>query len=436
MSETKQLLDRAGRSAPSAGFEIDDLRERQRRRDRRQRVGAGTVALALTLLAAVSALSIARGPGSSSTTAADGDAEALPAASVAPLVAGDGEWYYRAILLSLDAGSSSPSSLDATYWWSPSDDSGRIAVTATENYGIDAGRFDAGSFPNHNGIDVSAFPLERDALTSYLLERSAETGTSPAPLVTPPPDGAPRDGQLWRAITDLLGEPRVTPTVRAALLDVAAGLQGSHLTVDSTDPFGRPAHVIEFGNWGGDEIERLYVDPATHELLTWTRTSAGDSDPRMYYVVENAGVTSSVDATIDPSSGTIPPTGRSLDDLRALGAAVSTGVGSAPVENIPQRCSQGGPDLTLTRSPAGYDADCFVVEAGVPVTITFRVEDDGSGALSLRSRSDGEIVFVGDPVSGPGEITYRVPALGWVDGGSNEYVVRDGDIVVGTLYVR
>jgi hypothetical protein len=112
-------------------------------------------------------------------------------------------------------------------------------------------------------------------------------------MVTPPPEGAPRDGQMWRAITDLLQDPHVTPTVRAALLDVAAGLKGARLEVGGVDPVGREADVVVFGNWGGELIERLYVDPASHDLLAITWTSSIADQPFQYFIVERAGVTGS-----------------------------------------------------------------------------------------------------------------------------------------------
>jgi hypothetical protein len=182
--------------------------------------------------------------------------------------------------------------LAATFWWAP-DGSGRIEADRVHNYGIHAGTFGPTEFPNPNGIDVSTFPTETAQLTRFLLDRSAPDGASPVPLVTPPPDGAPRDGQIWRAITDLLQDPHVTPRVRAALLDVAAGLQGARPGLGGIDPVGREADVVIFGNSGGELIERLYVDPASHDLLAITWTSEIADRPFQYYVVERAGVAAS-----------------------------------------------------------------------------------------------------------------------------------------------
>lgn len=325
MSDTKLLLERAGRSAPDVAFGLDEFRRLRERRDRVRRIRAGAVGLTLAVVAATVAFTAlgggeARNPdGEYASTGAT-----LPPATRSPLVASPGELYYRAVLLvrdgcpeELGTCSGADVRLDATFWWSPDDDSGRIAVDDAQAYGIEGGHFGPGTFPNHNGIDVSEFPLEPGALTEFLLERSAENGRSPAPLVTPPPEGAPRDGQLWRAITDLLADPHVTPTVRAALLDVAVAVQGTTLETDIVDPTGRPAHTIVFGNWGGKLEERLYLDPDTHELLGWTTSSPGGTIIEIY-LVQHAGVVDSTETGLEPDAGSVPSTLLSTQDLVAM----------------------------------------------------------------------------------------------------------------------
>jgi hypothetical protein len=314
MSDTKHLLERAGRSAPDVPFGLDEFHRLRERRDRVRRIRAGAVGLTLAVVAVTVAFTALQGGAPRDTDSPYASTGAtLPPATRSPLVAAPGQQYYGAVLLA----SEGHVRLDATYWWSPEDDSGRTVVDDAQAYGIEAGRFGPGAFPNHNGIDVSDFPLEPDALTEFLLARSAEDGASPAPLVTPPPEGGPRDGQLWRAITDLLVDPHVTPTVRAALLDVAAGVQGTTLEADVVDPAGRPAHAIAFGNWGGDSEERLYVDPDTHELLAWT-TSSSDGALIEIYLVQHAGVVDSTETGPEPDGGSVPLTLLSTADLVAM----------------------------------------------------------------------------------------------------------------------
>jgi len=326
MSDTKQLLERASRSAPDVAFGVDEFRRLRERRDRLRRIRAGVVGLTLAVVAATVAFTALQGGEASDT---DGQyastGTTLPPATRSSLVAAPGELYYRTVLF-VRAGCQAELvegcygeavRLDVTSWWSPDEDSGRIAVDDAQAFGIEAGRFGPGEFPNVNGIDVAEFPLQPGALTEFLLERSTEDGASPAPLVTPPPEGAPRDGQLWRAITDLLVDPHVTPTVRAALLDVAVGVQGTTLETDVMDPTGRPAHAIVFGNWGGELEERLYVEPETHELLAST-TSTSEGALVEIYLVQHAGVVDSTETAPDPDGGSVPLTLLSTEDLVAM----------------------------------------------------------------------------------------------------------------------
>lgn len=312
--DVKDILRRAEHRVPTVPFDLSDLERRRHARRRNERIRAGALGLALAVIASAGVFVALRphapdSPGQKVGPAASGPAEALPAATEVPLVAGPGQYYYSHIHY---IGGYAPGNdrgmsvnLDAEFWWRD-DGSGRIAVAASQGYGIQEGTFGPGEFPNGNGIDVSSFPTDPAELADFLLARSQPDGASPAPLVTPPPDGAPQDGRMWRAITDLLGNPQVTPTIRAALMDVAAGLQGSHVELGVTDPAGRPADAISFGNWGGDLTETLYVDPASHELLAWTTAEGAGTPttPYLTWLVESAGLADSTDA--DPTVTSIP----------------------------------------------------------------------------------------------------------------------------------
>jgi hypothetical protein len=312
MPETRQLLERAATSAPPATFELEDLDTRRRRRRTRDRSFAIGTALVLTL----AAVGLAYGSLRSADRSTAGDEEddpttdglgGFPPAERPPLIARNGEYYVHRVHLSTDCQNGEASTcwrgeLMATWWWNPADDSGRIDVETANAYDIDRGRFAPGTFPNHNDIDVSSFPADPDELASYLLRRSQPTGTSPAPLVSPPPDGAPEDGRMWRAITDLLADPHTTPTIRAALLEVAADLQGSRVELGATDPAGRPAHVISFTHGASGWVERLYVDPASHEFLASAWFAHANGSPTSVWLVETAGVAASLeDPPTDPS---------------------------------------------------------------------------------------------------------------------------------------
>lgn len=328
MADLHDLLERATDHAPEPGFTFLELGRRRDRRHRAKRIEAATIGLVVAMLVLGGTLFALRErattrPGSGGVERTSTSIH-LPPVTQPPLVAGAGQYYYRRVHLvggcpvgqepycgAVDV------ELAAALWWSGEDSSGRIAADAVKNYGIDEGKFGPGEFPNPNGIDVSGFPTGTDELSDFLLARSQPDGESPAPLVTPPPDGAPQDGRMWRAITDLLQDPHVTPTVRTALLDVAAGLQGAHVTTDGMDPVGRPAIVISFGNWGGELIERLFVDPLNHELLAMTTTSEIGDEPFQYYVVEVAGVADSLQSV--PETSSIPAPRRDVPRVPTSG---------------------------------------------------------------------------------------------------------------------
>ena len=109
-------------------------------------------------------------------------------------------------------------------------------------------------------------------------------------------------------------DPHVTPAVRAALLEVAASLHGSHVRTDVVHPAGRPAHVIEFGNWGGEVPERLYVHPSTHELLAWAQSSTVNPNAFWIYLVQDAGVVPTTEEAPGARERSIPLTVLSADD--------------------------------------------------------------------------------------------------------------------------
>lgn len=319
MRSTKDLLERARRAAPKPGFDFDDLQRRRDRRRARQRIGTTAVALTLTAVVfgaaflalrqrdeiivgatgSTGAIGVTGGTavtGTTGGTGSTGSLTELPPASQPALAAGPGDYYVHRVHLVAECvgtdercGGGFSNELAATFWWRP-DESGRIQVDVARDYGITEGTFEPGAFPNFNGIDVSDFPTDPAELADFLLAQSQPDGASPAPLVSPPPGGAPEDGRMWRAITDLLENPQVTPIVRGALLEVAAELRGSNVVLNATDLAGRPAHVIEFATNDGAWIERLYVDPTSHEFLARTWTWPDEVEPFQTWLVEMAGL--------------------------------------------------------------------------------------------------------------------------------------------------
>jgi len=70
----------------------------------------------------------------------------------------------------------------------------------------------------------------------------------------------------------------------------------------ATDPAGRPAHVISFTHGASGWVERLYVDPASHEFLASAWFAHANGSPTSVWLVETAGVAASLeDLPTDPS---------------------------------------------------------------------------------------------------------------------------------------
>ena len=320
MADLHDVLERARGTAPDPRFALEDLRRRRARRDRVRRGQALIVGLAVAAAGIAVGVTALREPAPG--PAAGDVAGALPAAWVDPPIARSGDYYYRAVLLAAEGCIGAPEDatcgstgnrLDATFWWGP-DDSGRIEVDARYGYGITEGRFGPGTYPNTQGVDADDFPLGTAELTAYLLERSSPGGASPAPLVTPPPGGGANDGQLWRAITDLLVDEHTTPALQASLLDVAASLEGSTVDLTASDPAGRDAYEIALPAGDGASVDRLYVDPATHGFLAWTIIS-NTNDAYWLWLVQQSGVIGSVEMAPDPEDAPFEHTLLSVDDL-------------------------------------------------------------------------------------------------------------------------
>jgi hypothetical protein len=112
-------------------------------------------------------------------------------------------------------------------------------------------------------VDVSALPTNPDELITALREEAA----------------VPTDDQAFAVIGSVLSQGDATPELRAALLEVAARLDGVQLIGDVTDPLGRAGVAL-----AADGIERtqLVFDPETSYLLateTYQINGDGSIDP-------------------------------------------------------------------------------------------------------------------------------------------------------------
>jgi hypothetical protein len=237
MSDVRTELRRASRlvEAPDGSFE---------RARRRGRVGA------LALAAAVAAVSL----GAIAVLA-----DRLAAGSTDPgsgwepnrrLAIHPGEYLY--LRVTSDEGDDGWVR-DVETWWA-SDGSGEVRNRST--------RQDKYPYPPSGAFEPGTFPVWLHGVGSL--------STDPEVLAT----------QLREATFDweslLLETPYSTPELRAAVFDVASGLEGITVLEDARDPAGRAAVALEWSEHVDGEVStwRTYFDPGTHQPMAWTYSSS------------------------------------------------------------------------------------------------------------------------------------------------------------------
>ena len=292
MDDTKRLLEQARHRAPTPAFDLDDVRDRRSRHDRRRRVSAAIVGLGITAAIVAGAAFATASVGTPDGTAGPAGGGGLPAPVRSVALTPGGFSYQRIKIESYstcaDCGVSHVELL-AESWWAP-DDSGRIDVSKSQNYGIHGGTFGAGTFPTEG--DLTGFPTDPDALRTFLLQRSAADGASPRPDVTPAPGVPLEDGQLWLAIQDYLGSTQylnATPELRAAMLQVLAHDPMVRVSTGATDPLGRPASTLRFHAYDADVM--VFVEPTSGDFMA--KTERFDDGSTGSVIVEEAGIATS-----------------------------------------------------------------------------------------------------------------------------------------------
>jgi hypothetical protein len=258
MPDVKERLVAAGSAMRPPEDPFDRLLKRRDRRGRNQRVAAGAVAglmalavlggglFALSHLGPEKARKVASGPESDPT-----------------LVVGPGQYFY------LDAtrylGEDGAKVWETTWWATDSSGTVESRTNRPDKYSpLDSGTYSPDEFPVGEK-DYSELSTDPDVLAEQLRERSSSDGASPQPDVTPG-GGLPLEtGQLWRAVRFLLDQPNVVPQLRAALFQVASGVNGVKTVEHAVDPGGRPAVALELTS---EEIAwTLYFDPASRQLM-------------------------------------------------------------------------------------------------------------------------------------------------------------------------
>jgi hypothetical protein len=290
MNELRPLLDRARREAPPAAPDLERLHRRREHKERAGHVLTATLALLVGFAAIGGAWFAFRG----ASDARSGSGGTIGAPTI-NLHVPDGAYYYirthaDPAVMAVNADANLDPRNEATYasneatwetWWA-TDDSGRIR-NLQGSYFHD-GTFGAGGFSSDSGqvSDLSSDPVE--------LERQLRIRVDPGGASPEPYDdwGGPVEWGLIRSIRELLDAPDVAPDVKAALLQVAVGLEGvgAQLDLQAKDPVGRAAILLTTETEGA--THEWWFDPYSHQLLAARDMRDGSSESAE--IVEGAGI--------------------------------------------------------------------------------------------------------------------------------------------------
>jgi hypothetical protein len=285
MNDLTTRLRRTAEDVPVPTDPFDRLLRRRDRKRRRDRIAAAAVAGLVALAALGGTLALLRGIGTdgrSSPASGDGVGGSL---TLQP-----GQYFYLKGT-ALEGGDGSL--IEQETWWA-TDGSGelRFETDRPDKYipWPPEGIYQEGAFPVEDLSSLSADPV---VLEEQLRER-ADGDSPPA---------------LWEAIVDLLyfeRFPNVVPEVRAALFEVAAGLEGVTRDDGAEDPVGRDAISLGLTDHEGYDWE-LFFDPDTHQLMarkvSWDGSWDGIGDSLTIFdsaIVESPGAEPSDDQRLFP----------------------------------------------------------------------------------------------------------------------------------------
>jgi hypothetical protein len=152
--------------------------------------------------------------------------------------------------------------------------------------------------------NLSELSTDPSVLLNQLQDRTSPAGASPEPQVTIGPEIDPQTSSLWRSIADLVEMGNATPSLRAAIFEVASGLPGVDERTGVEDPVGRPAVTlsVHLGSGYCEGDDTLYFDPDTHLLLA----SDGDLGCAPSVIVLEGGIVDSRSGVVSKGEGFIP----------------------------------------------------------------------------------------------------------------------------------
>jgi hypothetical protein len=295
----KNALQRAKKVSAPPEPAYERLLQRRDRRRRNARVASAVTAFVI-VVAAVTGTVIAFGLHGRGK----GQAPNVPAASGngPTLQAGPGQYYYWKTVRPMPGGN-----VVEEMWWGE-DGSGRYKVDSSNpNYGtLNGETWGPNDFPGVFPFesDLSQLSTDPSVLVGQLQQRTSSSGASPEPEVTIGPALSGEESSLWRSIANLVEMGNATPSLRAAIFEVASELPGVQARTGVEDPVGRPAVSLSVhlgsGTCGGDNS--MYFDPGTHLLMA----SDGDLGCAPSVIVVAGGIVDSRSDVVAPGEGFIP----------------------------------------------------------------------------------------------------------------------------------
>ncbi len=312
--EHDPILERLHHELPTTGDAFERLERRRKAKSMRSGIVAGAIALGITgALVTGLILTGSRSSGPDPTGSASGgtspDGWTMPAGLAIPA----GSFAYVHVV-EYPAVGQPGSPTDQRTWFSPSDGSGRLAVSGvasdpTLNGGVQTQGpyshddvFDPGEMgQGERWLGLDDLSTDPAVLAAQLAEPYVSPSATPTPSAAPAQSVEVSVAQMADVVLSTANT--ATPELKASLSQVLAGLKGATVEATTTDPVGRPAWSVRLAQ--GASSKTWWFDPQSDQLLASVRVG---SDGSTYYkIYEAAGVVSATDDT-SPQPAFIPPT--------------------------------------------------------------------------------------------------------------------------------
>jgi hypothetical protein len=232
---------------------FDRMVERRDRKRRSQRLASATLAFAVAAAAVGGGVILLSRLGQDPHDAVGAGWQPTRSLALRP-----GEYFY----LKVESSEESDGWIrDEETWWGL-DGSGEVRNRSTrqDKYPYPpSGIYGSGEFPSD--VDASELSTDASVLADQLRHEpwNRWLGDPPSP------------GALWiftRVL--LLDTPSAPPELRAAVFDMASGIDGVIVTENDRDPVGRSAIGLLVSEEENGATWMMYFDPGTHQALAWT----------------------------------------------------------------------------------------------------------------------------------------------------------------------